>query len=240
MHQFLQPLFVWYFSKLGEFGMTGVVILMAMSCSIIPVPGEMVVPPAAVAYVGDADGWFFYLRMLMVIISSTIGSYLGASLTYWGARALGRPLVIHFGKYILITEDKLKKAEHWMITYGAVGVFFGRLLPLFRHIIGIPAGIVGMRFRTFSAMILLSSLVWSVLFTVLGLLMRNDMQLVIDHHGEYANHAEQQAVEQAFSNLSWATIVIIAFLLGLYVLFVMRKPKTANHHSDVPVEVEAE
>src|SRR6185295_4005608 len=81
-----------------------------------------------------------------IIIAGTIGSWLGASIMYWVARFAGRPLMMRYGKLVLVSPAKIEGAERWARHYGAMGIFISRLLPVVRHLIGIPAGIVRMNF----------------------------------------------------------------------------------------------
>ncbi|MBX6326629.1 MAG: DedA family protein, partial [Chthoniobacterales bacterium] len=111
---------------------------MAMESSIFPVPSEIVIPPAAFL---AAQG---KLNFAGVVLAGTLGSYLGSAITYWVARLVGRPLIVKYGRFALVTPEKLERAEHFLARYEAGGVFFARLLPVVRHLISIPAGIVRM------------------------------------------------------------------------------------------------
>jgi membrane protein DedA with SNARE-associated domain len=127
---------------------------MAMESSIFPVPSEIVIPPAAfLATQGRFNVWG-------VIAAGTFGSWLGASVTYWVSRWLGRIVIVKWGRLFMISEAKLIRAEDWLARYEAGGVFFARLLPVVRHLISIPAGIVRMNFATFSAMTIVGSALW--------------------------------------------------------------------------------
>lgn len=216
MHAFIQGILIWYFSTLKIFGLPGVVVLMAMESSIFPVPSELVIPPAAFLE-SHAKGGALPLT-LMVIFAGTLGSYLGSALTYWAARAVGRPLIIRYGKYILIPEDKLKVAERWVARYGASGIFFARLLPVVRHLISIPAGIAGLRFRTFTLMTIAGSFVWCTVLTIFGMVMANDMELVIAHKGEMP-----EAAKTAMHNLTLSIVALVGVMLVLYIAFVKRQ-----------------
>ena len=150
MHYLLNVWFGW----VRDGGYLGVVVLMAMESSIFPVPSEMVIPPAAFwAAQGKMNFWG-------VVAAGTVGSWMGAAATYWVARWLGRPLLVRYGRYILISEEKLVRSERWLQRYEAGGIFFARLLPVLRHLISIPAGIVRMRFGTFSLMTIVGSALW--------------------------------------------------------------------------------
>jgi membrane protein DedA with SNARE-associated domain len=133
-----------------------------MESSIFPVPSEIVIPPAAfLAARGD-------LSFTGVILAGTLGSYLGSAITYWVARAVGRPVIQRFGKFFFVTSDKLERAEVWLERYEAGGVFFARLLPVIRHLISIPAGIVRMNFWMFSVVTIVGSALWCAVLAYLG------------------------------------------------------------------------
>ena len=87
---------------------------------------------------------------------------------YWGSRWLGRPVVLRLGPYVGVAVAKIQMAEAWSAHYGWAGVLFSRLLPVIRHLIGIPAGILRMDFRWYSAATLLGSLVWTSVLAWLG------------------------------------------------------------------------
>ena len=135
---------------------------MAMESSIIPIPSEIVIPPAAfLAARGD-------LSMTGVILAGATGSYLGAAIGYWICLLIGRPLLYRFGIYFLITHDKLERAEVWLERYETGGVFFARLLPVIRHLISYPAGLVRMNFWKFSLATITGSAIWCSVLAWLG------------------------------------------------------------------------
>ena len=158
MHHLLEIWFGWVL----HFGYLGIIVLMAMESSILPVPSEVVIPPAAFL---AAQG---HLNIAGVIAAGTLGSYLGAAISYWLSLVVGRPVVQRFGKYFFIPPGKLERAEIWLQRYEAGGVFFARLLPVIRHLISIPAGIVRMNFWVFSAATIAGSAIWCSVLTYLG------------------------------------------------------------------------
>ena len=158
MHQLLELWFGWVLN----WGYLGIILLMAMESSIFPVPSEVVIPPAAFL---AAQG---HLSFTGVVLAGTVGSYLGSAITYWVARALGRPLLMRYGKYFLMGPEKLERAEVWLARYEAGGIFFARLLPVIRHLISIPAGIVRMNFTVFSVMTTIGSAIWCYILALLG------------------------------------------------------------------------
>ncbi len=158
MHHLLEIWFSWVLSG----GYVGIIILMAMGSTPLPVPAEVVLPPAAFL---AAQG---KLNPAGVILAGTFGAYLGAAFMYWISRWIGRPLILRFGRFILLTPSKLEHAEHWLNRYEAGGVFFARLLPVVRHLISIPAGIVRMNFPVFSLVTILGSAISCSILAYLG------------------------------------------------------------------------
>jgi membrane protein DedA with SNARE-associated domain len=158
MHHLLETWFNWVLTG----GYTGIVVLMAMESSILPVPSEIVIPPAAFL---AAQG---KLNPIGVVVAGTLGSYLGSAISYWASRFIGRPLIVKYGRFILLSPKKLERTEHWLARYQAGGVFFARLLPVVRHLISIPAGIVRMNFGLFSVVTITGSALWCSILAYLG------------------------------------------------------------------------
>ena len=145
LHQFIITWFNW----VQDWGYWGVALLMAMESSIFPVPSEVVIPPAAFL-AGHGK-----MSLVGVVIAGTVGSWIGSAITYAVSRWLGRPFVLHF-----IKAEKLERAEAFMARYESGGIFFARLLPVVRHLISIPSGIVKMPFGQFSLMTTIGSAIW--------------------------------------------------------------------------------
>jgi len=163
----------WYLATLESGGYPAIVLLMAIESSILPLPSELVIPPAAhLAYTKGN------LSMAGIIVAGTIGSWLGATAMYWASRLAGRPLVLRYGRYVLITREKVEGAERWASQFGSMGIFISRLLPVVRHLIGIPAGIVRMDYKLFSVYTLLGSAVWCAVLCWLGVKAGQDESLM--------------------------------------------------------------
>ncbi|PYL65351.1 MAG: DedA family protein [Verrucomicrobia bacterium] len=158
MHHLVELWFGWVLTG----GYIGIVLLMAMGSSPLPVPAEVVIPPAAFL---AAQG---HLSFSGVIIAGTIGCYLGAAAMYWLSLLVGRPIIVRYGRFLLLKPHKLEQAEIWLARYEAGGVFFARLLPIVRHVISIPAGIVRMNFTSFSVVTILGSAISCSLLAYLG------------------------------------------------------------------------
>ena len=110
-----------------------------------------------------------------IVLAGTIGSWVGATIMYWASRVAGRPLVMRYGKYLFISPEKVEGAERWAAHYGAMGIFISRLLPVVRHLIGIPAGIVRMDYKIFSLYTLVGSAAWCAVLCWLGVKVGGDI-----------------------------------------------------------------
>lgn len=158
----MHSLIALWFGWVRDWGYGGVVLLMALESTVVPVPSEIVIPPAAY-WVSQG-----HMTLLGVVLAGTLGSYLGSAVSYWVARGVGRFAVAKYGKRFLVTEEKLERAERFLQRYGAGGVFFARLLPVVRHLISIPAGILRMGFLRFSVFTIVGSALWCGVLAWLG------------------------------------------------------------------------
>ena len=204
-----------WFGLVRDWGYLGIVLLMAMESSIFPVPSEIVIPPAAY---WAAQGRYHFWG---VVLAGTVGSYLGAAVTYWAAWRLGRPLVVRYGQYLFIPEHQLLRAERWLARYEAGGVFFARLLPVVRHLIGIPAGIVRMNFKVYSAMTVIGSALWCWVLAWFGAEVIGDRPELLDN--------PEQMFQVLADRFHWFAGLVLA--LGVLYVVVMRltaKPKPAD------------
>ena len=136
-------------------GYLGVFVMMAVESTVFPLPSEIIVPPAA--YWASQGAFSFW----GVVVAATMGSWFGSALSYLVARRLGRPLILRYGRYLFVPENKWLLAEEWINRYSVVGIFFARLLPVVRHLVSLPAGAARMRFGPFTLSTLLGSFTWS-------------------------------------------------------------------------------
>jgi membrane protein DedA with SNARE-associated domain len=207
MHHFFTPADLFNWVQLHVY--LGTFIFMAMESSILPVPSEVVIPPAA--YLASEQGQ----GIIGVILIGTAGSWFGSAVMYWLSRGLGRVFIVAFGKYVGITDEKLQRAEHWLHRYEAGGIFFARLLPVVRHLISIPAGIIRMGFGLFSVMTIAGAGIWCTILAVYG-------QKVL---GDYAHdHPDWKSDPAAFSHFiteqSHPLVLGVAILCVLYFVFI--------------------
>lgn len=169
-----KPMIDWYLGALAKGGYALIALLMAVESSVVPLPSEVVIPPAAhLAHTGQIP-----LSLWGIVVAGTFGSWLGATIMYWASRLAGRPLVMRFGRYFLIRPEKIEGAERWAAYYGSMGIFMSRLLPVVRHLIGIPAGIVRMNFWKYSLYTVLGSAIWCTVLCYLGVKMGQDEKVM--------------------------------------------------------------
>ena len=143
-----------WFENVRDYGYSGVFFMMMLESTIVPIPSELIIPPAAY---WASQGEMSYLG---VVLAGAAGSTAGGSLTYWFTRMVGRPFLLTYGRYFLVSPDKLLLTEKFIAEYAWFGVFIGRLLPVFRHLVGFPAGLAQIPFPQYAAITFLGSLVW--------------------------------------------------------------------------------
>lgn len=173
LKEWLASLIQWYLGALETGGYPLIVLLMAVESSIVPLPSELVIPPAA--HLAHTQGKF---TPTGIIIAGALGSWIGAAVMYWAARWAGRPLVLRYGRYVFIPPHKVEMAERWAAQFGSAGIFVSRLLPVVRHLIGIPAGIVQMDFKKYSLYTIIGSALWCGVLYWLGVVAGQDEKLM--------------------------------------------------------------
>lgn len=159
-----QPLLDWYQHALQSGGYWVVGLLMTCESSVLPLPSESIIPVAA----SWSHSGKIPIGLPGIVIAGALGSWIGATIVYWLARLAGRPLLLRYGRFVLITPEKIQKAENWSAHYGAAGVFIARLLPGARQLVGIPAGIAKFDYLKFSLFTLLGSAIWCSVLCWLG------------------------------------------------------------------------
>ncbi|OGU06436.1 MAG: hypothetical protein A2075_07740 [Geobacteraceae bacterium GWC2_58_44] len=169
----------WLLQTIGTLGYPGIFLLMAMESSIIPIPSELVMPPAG--YLAQQGK----MSMTVAILCGTVGSLVGAYANYFAAHYLGRPLLLKYGRYVFITEEKFAKVELFFLKHGEISTFIGRLLPVVRHLISLPAGLAGMNHLKFSLYTLLGAGIWVTVLTFIGYFIGSNQELIM----KYSHHA---------------------------------------------------
>ena len=202
-HELLQTWLGW----VENWGYPGVVVLMAMESSIFPVPSEVVIPPAAILAASTGK-----MSLVGVIVAGTFGSWLGSAITYWVALLVGRPVVEKWGKYFFIPPEKLARAERFMHRYEAGGIFFARLLPVIRHLISIPAGIIRMGFAKFSILTTVGAAIWCSVLAWLGGTVGDKLR------AEGKDPLDPEALVTAVKHQSHLVIGVVLLIAVLYFL----------------------
>ena len=196
------------FQTIGWFG---VVVIMALESANIPIPSEVTMPLAGWMLV-QAKGLSAWQAVMLGgfwgAVGCTIGSIVSYALGAWG----GRPLVERYGKYILVSDEDLEKADRWFARWGDWASFISRLLPIVRTFISFPAGVVRMNFPRFTVYSFIGSFIWCGLLALGGF-----------YFGE---HWEQlRAIMRPF-DIPIAIVIVAAF--AYYVYHHVRKRKAEN------------
>ena len=147
---------------ISAYGYLGIFFLSALESANIPIPSEVIMPFSGyLAYQGKFSFWG-------VTLAGTVGNLAGSVLSYYLGSYLGRPFIVKYGKYVLIPHKKFVHAEEWFKKYGHEAVFIGRLLPVVRTFISLPAGIAKMDFKKFVAYTFIGAFIWSAILAYVG------------------------------------------------------------------------
>jgi membrane protein DedA with SNARE-associated domain len=191
-------------SIFAHFGYGGIIFLMALESSVVPVPSELVIPPAGIL---AARG---QMSLFLVIIAGVVGSLLGAIICYWISWLLGRAVILiladhKFARILHITPAKVEQAEKFFLKYGNISIFIGRLLPVVRHLISIPAGFSKMNFGKFVLYTFLGSAIWVTILALGGYYLGTQIEVIAEH----------------FKTIIEILLVIV--ILGLIIFWVRKK-----------------
>lgn len=157
-------------SQLGNFaleiisrtGYAGIFLLSALESAAIPIPSEIVIPFSGfLAVSGRFSLW-------LVVLVATTANLIGSAVLFWIGRSGGRWVLEHYGKYILVGRHDLERGDQWFVRYGVKAVFWGRMLPIVRTFISLPAGVARMNFWRFSLFTILGSLPWNLALVFIG------------------------------------------------------------------------
>ena len=184
----LESFIHWLLERFRDLGYPGIVILMAIESSFLPLPSELVMPPAGyIAAKGE-------LSFVLAIACGVVGSILGALANYGLAHWLGRAVVRRIGKYVWISEKSLERSERYFAEHGEISTFMGRMLPVIRHLISIPAGVARMDLAKFVTFTGLGALVWCTVLTWIGWFIGRKEDVIISVLNEQAQTYAGRAV----------------------------------------------
>jgi len=193
-----------------KMGHLGVFFLMTIESSFLPLPSEIVIPPAAyLAQKGE-------MNLALVIIAGVFGSLTGAIINYVIGMTLGRKVIYalantKWAKMLLINEQKVQETEKYFLKFGNAATFVGRLVPGVRHLISIPAGFTKMRFSNFVFYTVLGSTIWVTILAGLG----------------YWFGANDELIKQYYHEISYAGL-LLAVLFIFYLFYKNKKTKNSN------------
>lgn len=151
-------------------GLIGIVVAMAIESCCVPLPSEIVMPLAGVMFATGKilSGSSLGAGLVLISLAGSLGSLLGSIVAYWIGYAGGRPLMLKYGRYVLISQHDADRADAFFRRWGSATAFFSRLLPVVRTYISLPAGITRMNFAKFCLYTFLGSFPWCVLLTFVG------------------------------------------------------------------------
>ncbi|MBY0508292.1 MAG: DedA family protein [Bryobacteraceae bacterium] len=211
LHQLIKIWFEWS----RDMGYVGVFLMMALESTIVPVPSEIIMPPAGY---WAAQG---QMSLVGVILAGGLGSTFGSALCYWFSRTVGRAVLLRYGKWLLLPPERLELAERWLNDFATGGVFLARLLPVVRHLIGFPAGLVRMPFLPFLLVTFVGSTLWCSILAVFGARTIGSQPGLID---------DPEALMQAVKgNLFWFILLVAGLGAGwLFVKWFGQRGRTAG------------
>ena len=195
----------WITTLLGNLNYSTITFLMLLESTVVPVPSELVVAPAAYHAAGGN------LNIFLVILFATIGADLGASINYAAGYWLGRPVIYKFanskwGKLCLLNQQKVEHSEKYFNDHGMVATITGRLIPGIRHLISIPAGLSKMNYWKFLLYTTLGAGVWNIILAALGwwfhsFVPENQLTEKIVEYGDY---------------IKWVIIVLVVLAVIIF------------------------
>lgn len=201
----------WLTDTIFALGYPGIVALMALESSFFPFPSEVVLPPAGyLAAQGRMNAWW-------AGAAGIAGSVLGALFNYALAVWLGRPLLHRYGKYLLIKESALDRAETFFRRHGEISTFVGRLIPVIRQYISLPAGVSRMGIGRFALYTALGAGIWCTILTWVGWYL-----------GTRTAALSELPPEEVHQYLSRALLLLIPFVALLVAVYVIRHRRRAS------------
>ena len=175
---------LWLVEGIGALGYPGILLLMALESSVFPVPSELVMPPAG--YLAATH----QMNLLVALACGTAGSLIGAWANYLVASRVGRWVFVRYGRWVLLSEKSLERTERFFADHGEIATFIGRLFPVIRHLISIPAGLARMRLDRFFLFTGIGAALWcSVLLAFGWLIGKAGGALSSDQVRIYTRHA---------------------------------------------------
>ena len=195
-------------------GLAGIVLAMALESCCIPLPSEIVMPLAGVMFVEGKllAGVNFWLGLVLLALAGAIGCLIGSIAAYGIGAAGGRPLMLKYGRYVLISQHDADMADRYFQKWGGATVFFSRLMPIVRTYISLPAGIAKMPFVKFCIYTFLGSFLWCLLLAYVGTVVGNNLS----------------ALTPIFRSFEVIIIIALVILVALYIWRHIRNDRKAR------------
>jgi membrane protein DedA with SNARE-associated domain len=195
-------------------GLAGIVVAMALESCCIPLPSEIVMPLAGVMFVEGKllAGVNFWLGLLILALAGAIGCLIGSIAAYGIGYAGGRPLMLKYGRYVLISQHDADMADRFFQKWGGATAFFSRLLPIVRTYISLPAGITKMPFVKFCVYTFLGSFPWCFLLAYIGTVVGSNLAVLTP----------------IFRSFEVVIIIALVILLVLYIWRHLRNDRKAR------------
>jgi membrane protein DedA with SNARE-associated domain len=204
----LESFIAWLLKALLDLGYPGIIGLMALESSILPVPSELVMPPAGY---WAAKG---QMSFAVALLCGVIGSIIGALANYYGAQLIGRPLIQRYGKYVLLSEKNLLRSERFFAEHGEISTLIGRLFPVVRHLISIPAGLHRMPLPKFILYTAVGAGIWCAILTYIGYFL--------------GQHEGVLRTEEIHRYATWALLALIPLSTILIFIYVLRRRRSRS------------
>lgn len=201
-------------TTLSTLGYGGVILLMAIESACIPLPSEVIMPFTGFLV---ASGRF---SLWGAALAGAVGCTIGSTVAYVVGAYGGRPLILRYGRFVLLSKHDVDVADRWFARFGEATAFFARLLPVVRTFISLPAGVARMPFWRFLAYSFAGSFIWSLVLAYIG------MQL--------GNHWEE--LGPIFRKFDIVVVVFVALLLALYLY---RHLRYLRQHDDDKLSLRA-
>lgn len=193
----------WIYEIMESYGYWGICLLIAVENLFPPIPSEVILT------FGGFMTTTTSLTIVGVVLAATVGSVVGAVCLYGIGRMLSaerlEKIVLRYGKVLRLKPEDIKKAEAWFTRYGAWAVFLGRLVPLVRSLISIPAGSAKMNLASFLLLTTVGSLIWNTVLVYVGALVGSSWDSVLEYMDVY-------------SNIAYAIIAVCMLAAGIWFL----------------------
>ncbi|HEW63618.1 MAG: alkaline phosphatase [Fervidicoccus fontis] len=179
---------------ISKIGYLGIFFLMTLESALIPIPSEVVMTFSGFLVGSNV------LNVYFVLISGTMGNLLGSIILYLVGEKIGLEFLKYYGKYFLIDDSDLDRANRLFMNHGSKIILIGRMLPAIRTVISLPAGLAKMNFKKFSIYTLIGSISWNLMLIYIGIILKDNWEIILGYS----------------KILDYAMIIVLLLLIFLY------------------------